>query len=137
PTSIGNGADQPPKILVLPGLRHEAADAGIAALHAAAVPLYQRDQSLVRVAMVPAKTADGEITCTPGIVEIGHAYLARTLGRVAHWQQYGKGKKLVRTDPPKAIVGSREPLFMPEAVEKRDRRWAARCVWGPWRSRRG
>jgi putative DNA primase/helicase len=86
------------------GLRHEAADAGLAALHTAGVPLYQRDRSLVRVCMLPAKTASGEVTASPGIVEVEDAYLARALGRVARWEKFDQRGTNVRIDPPRPVV---------------------------------
>ena len=86
------------------GLRHKAADAGIAALQATAVPLYQRDTTLVRVAMIAAKTADGKLTHTPGIIPISHAYLGRRLGLAAHWARYNRKGDLVRIDPPRDVV---------------------------------
>src|SRR5262249_21364844 len=100
----GSGPDNLPMITVVAGLRHEAADAGIAALHKAGVPLYQRDKSLVRVCMVAAKTAHGEITYTPGIIDVGHAYLSRALGRVARWEVLDRHGDSIRVDPPRPIV---------------------------------
>ncbi len=93
-----------PTIEVQAGLRHVAADAGLAALHAAGVPFYQRDRSIVRVCMVPAKSAGGYITFTPGIVEVGYAFLSRALGRVARWEKYDRRGDLIRIDPPRPVV---------------------------------
>jgi putative DNA primase/helicase len=93
-----------PEITVEAGLRHEAADAGIAALRAADVAFYQRDQSIVRVCAVPAKCVDGSIIRTPGIAEVGYAFLSRALGGVARWQKCDRRGKLVRIDPPRPMV---------------------------------
>jgi putative DNA primase/helicase len=94
-----------PVIPVRPGRRHEAADQGLDALRAAGVAFYQRDRSLVRVENVPAKTAAGEVTETPGVVEVSPAYLTRTLGRVARWQTPDpRSGKSIRIDPPRAVV---------------------------------
>lgn len=92
------------RITVEAGFRHVAADAGIAALHASGVPFYQRDRSIVRVCMVPAKNAGGDITFTPGIVEVGYAFLSRALGRVARWEKYDRRGDLIRIDPPRPVV---------------------------------
>lgn len=73
-------------------------------MRAAGVGFYQRGQLLVRVEMVPAKTAAGEVTLTPGILEVGAAYLARALGRVADWQQFDRFGKAIRIDPPRPVV---------------------------------
>ena len=93
-----------PTIEVQAGLRHVAADSGLAALDAAGVPFYQRGRSIVRVCMTPAKSASGDLTYTPGIVEVGYAFLSRALGRVARWEKFDRYGKLVRTDPPRPVV---------------------------------
>ena len=54
-------ASSRPTIQVVGGNRHEAADAGLAALNAADVPFYQRDGALVRVCRVSAKACDGSM----------------------------------------------------------------------------
>jgi hypothetical protein len=94
----------PPTIRVQGGLRHEATDAGLAALQAANIAFYQRDKTIVRVCMVPAKTSDGEVTYTPGIAEVGAAFLGRELGRVARWEKIDQRGKPVRIDPPRAVA---------------------------------
>lgn len=91
-------------IIVRSGFRHEAADAGIAALHAAGTAFFQRDKSLVRVAKIPAKTATGHATFTPGVIDVGHAYLSRELGRVARWARFGAKGKPFPIDPPREVV---------------------------------
>jgi putative DNA primase/helicase len=97
-------SDGRPTILVRAGLRHEAVDAGLAALHAAGVVLYQRDRNIVRVTKLPAKSATGDTTFTPGIVDVGHAYLSRELGCAARWTRLGAKGKLVQIDPPRDVV---------------------------------
>jgi putative DNA primase/helicase len=93
-----------PTITVRAGLRHDAADHGLAALHAATVPLYQRDRFIVRVCMVKAKCTSGNFTLTPGIVEVGHAFLSRALGRVARWEKHDRQGNVSRIDPPRPVV---------------------------------
>jgi hypothetical protein len=95
-----------PKICVRAGFRHKAADEGLVALWAAGMPFYQRNRSLVRVCMVRAKAAGGEVTPTPGIIPVTHAMLGRALGRVAIWERPvgKKGKELARIDPPRPVV---------------------------------
>jgi putative DNA primase/helicase len=99
-----NDACNLPTITVRAGLRHEAADAGLAALHDARVPFYQRDQSIVRICMVAAKTAAGEVTLTPGIATVTQAFLGRALGRVIRWEKFDRHGKAVRIDPPGPVV---------------------------------
>jgi hypothetical protein len=95
----GNGVDSGgglPTVEVRAGLRHEAADAGLAVLRDARVAFYQRDRSLVRVCMIEAKTAAGEITSAPGIIPVSRALLGRELGRAAQWTRFDKDGRLVR-----------------------------------------
>lgn len=98
------GPDLTGAIVVRAGLRHEAADAGLAALAAAQVPFFQRDRSLVRVEMLSAKTASGDITSAPGIVEVTPASLSRELGRAATWAKCDVNGQLSRIDPPQAVI---------------------------------
>lgn len=96
--------DAVPTITVRAGLRHEAADAGLAALDAAAVAFHQRGEQIVRVLPIPAKTADGAETTTPGIAAVGHALLGRELGRAARWEGFNRKGDRVRIDPPRPVV---------------------------------
>jgi hypothetical protein len=57
-------------IIVQAGLRHEAADAGLAAMIDAGIEFYQRDRSMVRVCAVSAKASDGTAVTSPGIVNV-------------------------------------------------------------------
>jgi putative DNA primase/helicase len=101
----GNGADGGlPVIYVRAGDRHLAADAGLAALIKAGTPFYQRGRSLVRVCMIKAKAASGEVTPAPGIVSVSCAALGRELGRAAHWVGCDRNGEHHRTDPPKPVV---------------------------------
>jgi putative DNA primase/helicase len=97
--TAGNG-----EIEVKAGFRHEAADAGLAALHRAGTPFYQRDRSLVRVCTVETKTAGGEKTSAPGIIPVSQSMLGRELGRAADWISFDQKGKKHRVDPPKAVV---------------------------------
>ena len=93
-----------PAITVYNGLRHKAADEGIAALVAAGTPFYQRDRNLVRAALIKAKAADGRIVEVPGILPVTNALLARALGSAAEWQRPKKDGDLIRIDPPGEVV---------------------------------
>jgi putative DNA primase/helicase len=93
-----------PTITVRAGLRHEAADAGLAALDAAGTAFYQRGEQIVRVSAIAAKTADGTKTVAPGIVPVGYAALGRELGRAARWEAFDRKGKPVRIDPPRPVV---------------------------------
>ena len=93
-----------PRILVLAGYRHKAADAGLAAMVAAGTPFYQRDRILVRAATTKAKTSDGKVIEVPSIVPVTIPLLARALGLAADWERANKDGELIRTDPPKDVV---------------------------------
>jgi putative DNA primase/helicase len=87
-----------PQISVIAGRRHEAADAGIAALHGRSI--YQRGPEIVRCTALPAKNSRGTITSVPGIVPICQSYLERALGLAADWFRPNKSGELRRIDPP-------------------------------------
>lgn len=91
-------------IIVRAGLRHVAADEGLAALHAAGVEFYQRDRTLVRVCRIKAKSANGDVILVPGVVPLAPAILGRELGRAAQWEKFDRLGSLVRIDPPKEII---------------------------------
>lgn len=93
-----------PKILVEAGLRHEAADAGLAAMHAAGVAFYQRNRTLVRVCPIKAKASDGAIIFVPGIMPVAPAVLCRSLGQSAYWEKFNAKGKRFRIDPPGPVV---------------------------------
>jgi hypothetical protein len=97
-------SDALPMITVRAGLRHEAADAGLAALEAAGTAFYQRGEQIVRVSAIAAKTADGTQTIAPGIVPVGNAALGRELGRAARWEKFDRKGNPVRIDPPRPVV---------------------------------
>ncbi len=92
-----------PVIRILAGLRHRAADDGLAAMHAAGVPFYQRDRALVRVCLVQAKTAGGEIVHVPAVTPVTMPMLGRALGRSARWERVNKDGQVFRADPPKEV----------------------------------
>jgi putative DNA primase/helicase len=101
----GNGGAHKPAIEVINGQRHLAADQGLRALVAAGVEFYQRGMALVRVALVKAKNADGEVFEVPGIVVVTDAILGRALGQSANWQRFDKrSQKMVAIDPPAPVV---------------------------------
>jgi hypothetical protein len=94
-----------PTINIVPGERHRAADQGIQALVAAKVPVYQRNRKIVRIALVKAKSSDGQVLMVPGIVEVDRPMMERELGRSALWQRYHiKQKKDVAIDPPSPVA---------------------------------
>jgi hypothetical protein len=96
--------DALPTITVRAGLRHEVADAGLAALDAAGTAFYQRGEQIVRVLAIPAKTADGTETTAPGIVTVTPAFLGRELGRAARWEGCNRKGDRIRIDPPRGVV---------------------------------
>jgi hypothetical protein len=103
--SAGAALGPGPTIEVISGKRHLVADRGLQALRAAGVGLYQRDQSIVRMALVPAKDSSGKEFEVPGIVRVTEAMLGRALGRAASWQRYdSRTGKMVAIDPPTAVV---------------------------------
>jgi putative DNA primase/helicase len=97
-------ASNVPIITVVSGKRHQAADEGLAAVHAAGVAFYRRDRGLVRVCLIKAKNTDGEIILVPGIMPVTPAMLCRALGQSACWQKVNSLNKLVQMDPPDKIV---------------------------------
>jgi putative DNA primase/helicase len=93
-----------PTITVSAGYRHEAADRGLAALHAAGVPFYQRDRALVRITLIKARNSDKEVIAVPGIDRVTPATLGRSLGLSAIWQKINSKGQPVRIDPPDKVV---------------------------------
>jgi putative DNA primase/helicase len=93
-----------PTIQVRAGDRHSAADAGLVALHDAGTRFFQRDRQLVRVCIIETKTASGEKTSAPGIVQVTQPMLGRELGRAADWIGFNSSGNMHRIDPPRAIV---------------------------------
>lgn len=103
----GNGAatNAVPEITVVAGERHQAADEGIAGLHAAGVAFYQRDRMLVRVCDLKARSTGGDVILVPGIAQITPAILDRALSQVARWQRFDvKKQDMVRIDPPRLVI---------------------------------
>ena len=88
------------RILVISGLRHEATDAGLTALLAAGVPLFQRNKTLVRCATVPGKASDGSIVRVPAIIPLTRSYWERELGKAAEWIKITKSGTSRRIDRP-------------------------------------
>jgi putative DNA primase/helicase len=93
-----------PVIRVLSGLRHAAADAGLRAMVTAAIPIYQRDPHLVRVAAMKAKTSDGAVIEVAGVLAVTTAMLGRYLGQSAEWERVKASGEAIRIDPPKEVV---------------------------------
>lgn len=91
-------------IRVQKGLRHRAADEGIAALMAAEYPIYQRDRSLVRAAKTKAKSADGDVIEAPAILPVTLPFLARALGSISSWEKLKADGTPIRIDPPSDVV---------------------------------
>jgi hypothetical protein len=104
----GQSSTPPPApqqvIRVAGGLRHEAADAGLDAMHAANVAFYQRDRTLVRVCLIKAKASDGTIISVPGIALVTLPVLTRALGQSARWEKINSKGILIRIDPPKEVA---------------------------------
>lgn len=96
--------DPRPTIVVLPGKRHVAADAGLTALAAAHVPFFQRDRAMVRIAYAKAKASNGDVLRVAAVTSVSVPTLTRKLGQVARWgKPVGKGK-FATIDPPGAVV---------------------------------
>ncbi|MGH9436802.1 MAG: PriCT-2 domain-containing protein [Terriglobia bacterium] len=94
-----------PQIHVEQGRRHEAADAGIAALAKGSPAIYRRGIQIVQVMRTPAKAADGRTVLVPGIVQVPQSLLARELGKAAVWLKYDRrSKKDLWIDPPDSVV---------------------------------
>jgi hypothetical protein len=101
--TAGNGKSDLPIIAVTAGKRHEAADAGLAALSRALI--YQRGTAMVRCATVQAKnSSQTEVVHTPGIVTITQPYLERELGMAAGWNRPTKTGKPRFIDPPHDVA---------------------------------
>jgi hypothetical protein len=67
-------------------------------------PFFSATNRFVRVCTVPAKTAGGEVTRTPGIVTVTPAFLGRALGRISRWEKFDRYGKIVRIDPPRPVI---------------------------------
>jgi putative DNA primase/helicase len=99
------GGPGPVVILVVKGERNKAADAGLAAMAAGKTPFYQRDGRLVRVCLVKAKNADGDVIMVPGIAPVTPAILSRELALAAQWERLdARSKRSNRIDPPPDVV---------------------------------
>jgi putative DNA primase/helicase len=93
-----------PTIRVVAGERHLVSDAGLVALVGAGAEFYQRNMTLVRVGLMPAKTAADDDIVVPGIVPVTLPHLGRALGFAARWERYDMhAKGWLRTDPPKPV----------------------------------
>jgi putative DNA primase/helicase len=94
----------PPEIVVKAGMRHRAADEGLAALQAANVEIYVRGKDLVRIGRIPQKDAQGATTMTPAVIPLNYAMLGRLLGKHAEWQKYNAKEERISIDPPKEVI---------------------------------
>lgn len=107
---LGNGHDSEgipgglPVIRVNRGERHFAAAAGGAAVKAAGCEIYVRGAKLMRIALLPGKTANGEDLLTAGLLPVTHAALGRMLGFAAWWERVNWKGEIGRIDPPKEVV---------------------------------
>jgi putative DNA primase/helicase len=96
---------QLPVINVVTGLRHIAANQGLAALVAAEIPFYQRNRKIVRVALVKAKNSAGEVMFVPGIVDVDKPTMERQLAHSATWTKFdGRSNRDVQIDPPGPVA---------------------------------
>jgi hypothetical protein len=93
-----------PTIRVINGLRHKAADEGLAAMQAAGVPFYQRGRDLVRICRIPAKTSDGKDIEISGIMPVALPLLERALGKSARWEKCNAKGDWLRIDPPQDVA---------------------------------
>lgn len=106
--------DDRPVIQVATGTRHLMADQALDAMADSKVEFYQRDRSLVRVALAKAKTSDGNIIEVPGIVPVTIPMLSREMGKSISWQQeiiVGKRVVIRHLDPPKEVVEQVASMF--------------------------
>ena len=102
----GRILSEPPQtaIRVIPGRRHEAADAGLVAMRAAGVEFYQRDRSLVRCCILKAKASNGQPIGVPSIVPVTLPALGRALGQSASWEKVNRKRDPIAIDPPNDVV---------------------------------
>jgi putative DNA primase/helicase len=102
----GEPPDGPPlpKIIVVGGQRHRAADRGLAALYRARAPFFNRSGELVRVTMAPVKDSEGRTFQVPAITPVPFAALARALGQSARWYRLNPQKVPYAVDPPAPVV---------------------------------
>jgi putative DNA primase/helicase len=115
PTGFMDGPPEPPpveppdgpplpKIIVVGGQRHRAADRGLAALYRAKAPFFNRSGELVRVTMAPVKDSEGRTFQVPAITPVPFAALARALGQCARWYRLNPQKVPFAVDPPAPVV---------------------------------
>jgi hypothetical protein len=98
--------DEVPTIRLQAGERPRIVGEAIDALDGADAPFHRRGLSIVNVAMIPAKTADGSNITTPAIVTVPSQQLIHELGKAARWLKYdGRRKDWAPTDVPGDIAG--------------------------------
>jgi putative DNA primase/helicase len=93
-----------PYVLVRGGNRHEAADAGLAALFSSGAEFFVRDKVLVRIGQIKAKSADGSTVLVPSVIPVNAAILGRALGQAIRWEKSGRDDEIMTIDPPREIV---------------------------------
>jgi putative DNA primase/helicase len=103
-TAPSSETDPRAAICVTRGKRHEAADAGLAALTVASVPFFQRDRSLVRVCAIKAKASDGSLVTVPAVTSVTLPMLGRALGQASRWERVNHKRGCVQIDPPREVV---------------------------------
>jgi len=93
-----------PTIRITAGLRHENADAGLAAMKAAGIPFYVRNRALVRTCIIQAKTSSGELVKVPSIIPVNRAMIGRAMGQTAIWERVNQDGAIRRLDPPQELT---------------------------------
>jgi putative DNA primase/helicase len=100
---LDSTASEIPKIVIVRGELHRAADEGLAALWVARVPFYIRNFELVRICTVKAKTWDGEVIEVPAVFSVEYPALRRAMSQSAYWMRPGL-KSDYAVDCPKDLV---------------------------------
>jgi hypothetical protein len=94
-----------PIIRVAAGELHTIATAGEAAIIAAKLPVYQRGNALVRPGVQEVPAADGKLTVTAALHEIGTHGLVDTLCGCATWERFdARAEDWLRINPPKQVA---------------------------------
>lgn len=102
--ALDAGWEEPDRLVVRPGLHHEAAESAMKRLVAADAAIYQRVESLVRVARVPALDFEGHKIAIPAIVSFTKPLLSSEMAKAVKWYEFDRAGKLARIEPKPAVV---------------------------------
>jgi hypothetical protein len=109
--ALDAGWEDPGRIIVRPGLYHQAVEVAMRRLVEAGAAIYQRSGELVRVARSPAKDYEGHAVAVPSIVAFTKPLLASEMAKVTQWYEFSKSGKLVRCEPNWAVVSKVHDSF--------------------------